>query len=172
MFVPMGLFILYIVVTFIILSTKKGAKEIMNEQEEDRIKKINKIITRYREMRDRIAFLRIGDIDIRKAVEYFLLVSGNYFNKCREVVSYSPQVNRKIEEVLEICQIYLEEYDERLTESKYNVEDTDNFDSYKQRTITAIQNAADDIKKKIANDLSGLSREEKLEIIEEMNTDR
>jgi hypothetical protein len=170
--VPVGIFILYITTTFFILFSKRGAKEILNEQEEDRVKKISKVITRYREMRDRIAFLRVGDNEVRKAVEYFLLVSGNYFNKCRERVSYSPEANRKIEQVLELCQIYLEEYDERLTEKRYGVKDKDHFDSYKKRTITAIQDAADDIKKKIENDLSDLSREEKLEIIEEMDTDR
>lgn len=170
--VPVGIFIFYIVVTIVILFSKQGAKEILNEQEEDRVKKVNKVITQYREMRDRIAFLRIGDNEIQKAVEYFLLVSGNYFNKCRELVSYSPETNRTIEQVLEICQIYLEEYDERLTEKKYGVKDKDHFDKYKQRTITAIQNAADSIKTKIENDLSDLSRKEKLEIIEEMNSDR
>ncbi|MBN2536622.1 MAG: hypothetical protein JXB88_27310 [Spirochaetales bacterium] len=170
--VPVGIFILYITATVIILFSKQGAKEILSEQEEDRVKKVNRVITRYREMRDRIAFLRIGDDEMRKAVEYFLLVSGNYFNKCRELLSYSPEANRKIEQVLEICQIYLEEYDDRLTEKRYGVKDKDHFDAYQQRTIKAIQDAADSIKKKMANDLSDLTREEKLEIIEEMNSDR
>lgn len=170
--IPVGIFILYITTTIVILFSKKGAKEILNEQEEDRVKKMNKVITKYREMRDRIAFLRIGDDAVQNMVEYFLLVSGNYFNKCRELVSYSPEANRKIEQVMELCQIYLEEYDERLTEKRYGVKDKDHFDKYKQRTITAIQEAADCIKEKTENDLSDLTRQEKLEIIEEINSDR
>lgn len=168
---PLGFFLLYIGTTIGILLSKKGAKEILVEREEDRVQKVNKIITQYREMRDRISFLRIGDDDIRKAIEYFLLVSGNYFNKCRECISYSPEANRKVEEILELCQIYLEEYDELLTEEKYDANDKDQFNQYKERIIKAIREAAEVIKVKIKNDFSGLTREEKLEIIEQMNAE-
>jgi len=167
--IPICLFILYIITTIIILTSRYGAKGILNEQEEDRVKKVKKIITQYREMRDRISFLRIGDEDLHKSIEYFLLVSGQYFNKCREVVSYSPEANRKIEEVLQVCQIYLEEYDERLIEKKYNVEDDENFMEYNERAINTIKDAAEIIKKKIKNDFSDLTSKEKFEIIEEMN---
>ncbi|MBN2444238.1 MAG: hypothetical protein JXJ04_22950 [Spirochaetales bacterium] len=169
--VPVVIFFSYLVITIKILSSKHGAKEILIEQEEDRINKVNKIITQYREMRDRIAFLRIGDEEVKKAINFFLLISGNYFNKCKELLTYSPEANRKIEEILELCQIYLEEYDEEITEIKFNMEDDDRVEQYKERTVKAIFDAAEIIKNKMKDDFSGITRSEKFEIIEEMNSE-
>jgi Ca2+/Na+ antiporter len=167
--VSLGIFLVYIVVTLVILLSKKGAREILEEYEENRGHTIDKVMTQYREIRDRIAFLRIGDKDISKALDYFLLVSGNYLNKCSELETYSPEANRNVEEVLEVCQLYLEEYDETLTEKHFNVEDTDPFTGYKERTIKAILQGAENIKMKMKKDFTTVTREEQLEIIEEMN---
>jgi hypothetical protein len=164
-------FLIYIIATGIILFTRQGAKEIAGEMEEDRFKKVSQIITRYREMRDRIAFIRIGDAEIAKSLEYFLLISGNYLNKCRELNSYSPIANSKIEEVLEVCQIYLEEYDEQLIEKQYKVKDKDYFNQYKERAVKAIHDASDAIKEQMQKDFSGLTQKEKMEVIEEMNSE-
>jgi hypothetical protein len=168
---PLVIFSLYILVSIIILLGKKGAKEIISEEQEDRLNKVDRVITRYRDIRDRIAFLRIGDVEVSKALQYFLLVSGTYLNKCRELTLYSPAANQKISEVLEVCQIYLEEYDERLTEKRYGVKDTDNFKDYTARTVKAIKNAGECINEKLETDLAGLTQKEKMEIIEEMNNE-
>jgi hypothetical protein len=168
---PLVIFSLYILVSVMILLGKKGAKEILEEEEEDRLNKVEGVITRYRDMRDRIAFLRFGNEEVNKALEYFLLISGTYLNKCREIALYSPEANRKIEEVLEVCQIYLEEYDERLTEKRYGVKDKDHFTEYTARTVQAIRSAGDRIKERLETDLVGLTQKEKMEIIEEMNNE-
>ncbi|MBN1699607.1 MAG: hypothetical protein JW881_18955 [Spirochaetales bacterium] len=168
-FMPLIIFFFYIFISFFILLGRRGAQEILSEADEDRRRHVGKVITRYREMRDRISFLRIGNEEIGKTLEYFLLVSGNYLNKCRELSTYSPQANAKIEEVLGVCQNYLEEYDQQLTGKRYGIEDNDNLDEYTAKTVDIIRKAGECIEENIEEELVGLTRKEKMEIIEEMN---
>lgn len=171
-FIPVSVLFTYLVVSVYFMSTKRGIKEIIKENEEDRIKETEEIIDEYDEMRNTVSYLRINDKDIKKAIEFFLLTSGKYLNKCRELKIYSPEANIKIEEVLKLCQIYLEELDETVTEEKYGIKENEDFSDYKKRIIDSIMGNSNIIKEKISMELSGLTRKEQMEIIEEMDNDK
>jgi hypothetical protein len=160
---------LYLTVSVYFISTKRGIKEIIKENQEDRLKETEVTIQEYIEMRNTVSYLRINDKDIREAIEYFLLVSGNYLNKCRELKTYSPEANSRIQEVLKICQIYLEELDETVTEEKYGIRENEDFSDYKKRTTESIKKCCHIIKNSESTELTGLTRKEQMEIIEEMD---
>jgi hypothetical protein len=161
---------LYLLISIIIFFTRSGAKEIVNEREKDRITKIKEKLNFYRQIRDRISFLRINDQDVKQAIDLFLIVSGDYINKCGELANYSPQANRRLEEVLDVCQVYLERLDQSALSERFNA-DNKEFRDYKERTIAAIKDASSFIKDKLQGEIIGLTPEERMEIIEEMNKD-
>lgn len=158
----------YLVVTVLLLFSRKGAAEIVGEEEEDRGKALKEKIAHYAELRERLAVLRLGDEEVRKALEYFLLASGEYLAACRELSSRSPAADAEIEKVLDVCQIFLGESDESSSEKRYAVQDGGEFRDCRQRTVDAIMASAAVVKKRTDTDLRGLTRGEKMEIIEEM----
>src|SRR5271169_1278213 len=95
----------YAALTGALFFSRRGAREVVAESEEDRRKETIRKIDASGGTRERIAVLRIGDERMAKAIEYFLQESGSYLEKCRELSSYSPLANERIERVLEICQV-------------------------------------------------------------------
>jgi hypothetical protein len=166
--IPISIFAVYIIITIIMIFSKRGAKIIVNEFEEDQNKEINNKIKHYEEIRNKISFLRIKDADFNKVIQLFLLNSGKYIDECKKKILYSPEANQKIEDVLEICQIYLEELDDSSTNKRYDL-DNDEFTNYKEETIKSIKNAAIFINEKMETDLGGLVNEDKLKIMDELS---
>jgi hypothetical protein len=165
-----GITLLYFVISAILFLSGRGAKEIVSEMEKERLTKVKEKIIHYKQLRDRISFLRIQDGEVRNATDYFLITIGNYLNKCSEVSSYSPQANARIEDVLETCQAYLERLDQASLEARYKTGEKEFLD-YKERTINIIKDASAFIKDRTATELDGLTQEEKVEIIEDVNKD-
>jgi hypothetical protein len=158
-------------VTVFMLLSKAGARGIVAEKAEERNEKTQKRIQDAAETRDKIAFLRIGDQEVRKSIEYLLLVSGEYIQKCRELGRFSPAANERIQQVLEVCQIYLKDLDESSTEKRYKIEEDPNIEDSRDRTIRLIRECAIDIKKRSIDDFTDITLEEKMEIMEEMNNE-
>jgi hypothetical protein len=116
-----------------------------------------------------------------KAIEYFLQESGSYLEKCRELSSYSPLANERIERVLEICQVFLGERDEAATARRYGVSA-----ETPARGVPAEAPAADPaerfarditecarvIKERTTEDLLGQSGEERLAIMKELENNK
>jgi hypothetical protein len=149
--------------------SRRGAREVVAESEEDRLKKVREKIESVAAIRERVSVLRLGDERVAKAVEYFLLESGSYLEKCRELSSYSPLANERIERVLEICQVFLGERDESATGRRYDVHDegdpkTEPAEGF-ARDIVA---CAAVIKERATEDLLGLSGKERLAIMKEL----
>jgi hypothetical protein len=167
--VPLGIVPVYLIISALLLFSKRGATEIVSVKENEKLLEIRQTIDKYSGVRERISFLRLGDRDIRKAVEYFLLVSGTYLEKCRELSTYSPQANSGIDEALTVCQLYLEELDESSTEKRYSIEDKEEFTGFKQKTLEHIMSLARTIKEKTTEDLAGLSRKDRFTVMEELN---
>ena len=149
--------------------SRRGAKEVVAESEEDRLKVIRGKIDALAGVRERIAVLRIGDERMAKAVEYFLLESGAYLEKCRELSSYSPLANERIERVMEICQVFLGELDEESTGRRYGVQgEGDSKLEPGERFARDIAECAKVINDRATADLIGLSGEERLAIMKEL----
>ncbi len=166
--IPLGCVFAYLTTSSLILFSRRGAQEIVNVKDEDRSRNIAQTITQYEKIRERVSFLRIGDTEVQKAIEYFLLISGSYLEKCRELKTYSPTANHAIDEVLTICQLYLEELDESATEKRYTINDNEDFTDYKQKTLKNIKALTRTIKEKMTEDLVGLSRQDQFKIIKEL----
>lgn len=162
--------IAYSVVTVILFFSRRGARAIVEEQEEDRQARIRQKIASLAEVRDRVSVLRLGDERVSKALEYFLQESGTYLEKCKELGSYSPQANERIERVLEICQVFLGERDEEATGRRYGVPGS--ADAPNEQTAEGfardIQDCARAIRERTVQELLGGSDAERLEIMKEL----
>ncbi len=158
----------YALATFLLFFSRGGARQIVEENEQDRMKKIRGKTEAIARVRDRLAVLRMKDEAMRKGLEFFLLASGAYIEKCRELGLYSPRANKRIEDAEEICQAFLSGMDEDSTEKRYDVTDGDSFKDLALRSVEALRQAAMDIKAWTEEDLVGSSEEDRLSIIEEL----
>jgi hypothetical protein len=161
----------YIIVTVLLFFSRRGATEVVAESEEDRLKAVTAKIDAYGRTRDRIAVLRIGAKEMSEAVEYFLLVSADYLQKCRELASYSPEANERIERALEICQVFLGEMDESSTGKRYGTApkgEGESAEDFTTRSVEAMRECAAVIKDRAVRDLEGLSGAERLAIMKEL----
>ncbi len=164
----------YLALTGALFFSRRGAKEVVAESEETRLKRIARKIEASAGARERIAVLRIGDERMARAIEYFLQESGSYLEKCRELSLYSPLANERIERVLEICQVFLGERDEAATARRYGVpagQDDAAADPGEQlaRDITE---CARIIKERTTEDVLGLSGEDRLAIMKELENNK
>jgi len=164
----LGVAAVYLSATALIFFSRSGAREVVVESEEDRLKGILEKIDAHARIRDRIAVLRIGDEGVRKAAEYFLLVSGSYLEKCRELSTYSPQANERIARALEICQVFLGELDDSSTQRRYGAHGVESAEDLPQKSARSIMECAAAIKERIIEDLPGGDGREKLRIMEEL----
>ena len=194
--VPIAVILLaYAALTWALFFSRRGAQEVVAESEDDRRKEIGRKIDASAAKRERIAVLRIGDERMAKAIEYFLQESGTYLEKCYELSSYSPFANERIERVLEICQVFLGERDEAATARRYDIRvegGTPAHDVREERSISAqdvpsepeassdpgerlardITECARVIKERTTEDLLGLSGEERLAIMKELENNK
>jgi uncharacterized membrane protein len=158
----------YIAAAVFIFFSRRGAEEIVRESERDRQKLIAARIDAAAAARGKIAVLRIGDEEMRKLIEFFLLTSGSYIEKCRDLKTYSPNANKRIEDVLEICQVFLGGMDDSSTEKRYGVDDKEDYPDVRRKSLDAVAQAAEDIRNAVTKDLVGVSRTDTLSIIEEL----
>ncbi|MGA2479404.1 MAG: hypothetical protein ABSG63_11705 [Spirochaetia bacterium] len=154
--------------TVALFFSRRGAQQVVAESDEDQKKAIQAKIRRYAEIRERISVLRLGDDRMAKAIEYFLLQSGAYLEKCRELTLISPFANERIERVLEICQVYLGERDESATEKRYSAPQGDAQADPAETLAKDIIDCGNEIKSRITEDLLGISGEERLSIMKEL----
>src|SRR5208337_670600 len=148
--------------------SQRGAREVVAENEEDRLKQIARKIDASAGTRERIAVLRVGDERMATAIEYFLQESGSYLENCRELSSYSPLANERIERVLEICQVFLGERDEAATARRYEPTDARSESAAAdpgEQLARDITECARVIRERTTEDLLGLSGKERLAIM-------
>jgi hypothetical protein len=158
----------YAAATGILFFSRRGAREVVGEEDEDRMKKTREKIQKYAGIRDAIAVLRLGDDRMVRAVEYFLQESGSYLEKCRELSLYSPLANERIERVREICQVFLGARDEGATARVYGMEGGAPPADPAEQYAKDITECAGEIKKRVVEDLLGQSGDERLRIMKEL----
>jgi len=167
--VPIALIVVaYAVLTGALFFTRRGAKEVVAESEEDRLRKVREKISRYASLRDRISVLRLGDERMSRAVELFLQESGAYLEKCRELDAYSPLANERIDRVLEICQVFLGELDESATGRRYGLPGSGGEAAPAEKFAQDIVECATVVRQRTTEDLLGISGEERLSIMKEL----
>jgi hypothetical protein len=168
-FVPIAVVaVVYAALTGAFFFSRRGAREIVAESEEDRLKGIREKISRYESLRERISVLRLGDERMSRAVELFLQESGSYLQKCRELNAYSPLANERIERVLEICQVFLGELDESATGRRYGLPGSGREAAPAEKFAGDILECAAVVKQRTTEDLLGISGEERLSIMKEL----
>jgi hypothetical protein len=148
--------------------TRKGAQEVVAESEEDRLKGVRQKIARYAALRERISVLRLGDERMSRAVELFLQESGTYLDKCKELDAYSPLANERIERVLEICQVFLGELDESATGRRYGLPGSGKDAAPAESFARDIRECAVVVRQRTTEDLLGISGQERLSIMKEL----
>jgi hypothetical protein len=167
---PIALILLaYAAVTAAVFFSRAGAREVVQESREDARKEIDARIARYAGIRERVAVLRLGDERVASAVEYFLQESGSYLEKCRQLGSYSPLANERIERVLDICQAFLGEKDESATGRRYGVQEEGAGGAQAAgRLADDIRECGAVIRRRVAEDLEGLTVEQRLAAMKEL----
>jgi hypothetical protein len=159
----------YAVLTGALFFTRRGAREVVTESDEDRAKLVRQKIAKYEELRRRVSVLRLGSEEMERAIELFLQESGAYLEKCRELTAYSPLANERIERVLEICQVFLGERDEEATGKRYGLPGT--ADAAPAAELAKdIVDCAGVIRTRVTEDLLGTSGKERLQIMKELDT--
>ncbi len=159
----------YAVLTGAMFFTRRGAREVVAENEEDRLKAVRQKVARYASLRERISVLRLGNERMTRAVELFLQESGSYLEKCRELSAYSPLANERIERVLEICQVFLGELDDSATGRRYGLPgETGKEAAPAEKFAGDIIECAKVIQQRTTEDLLGMSGEERLSIMKEL----
>jgi len=159
---------LYAAVTALLFFSRRGATAVVAEADADRAASARKKLDEAAALRQRLAVLRLGDEELRRAVEGFLLVSGQYLEKARASGGWSPKANDRIRQALEVCQAYLGEKDESSTEKRYGAADGDENADVRGRSIAAIREGAAAIRRHALDDLGGLDGTEQIGLIEEM----
>jgi hypothetical protein len=154
--------------TIALFFSRRGAREVVAESDEDRRKVMQEKIRHFTDIRERISVLRLGDERMAKAIEYFLLESGSYLQKCRELSLISPLANERIERVLDICQVYLGERDENATEKRYQAPQGGSPADPAETLARDIIECGNVIKARTTEDLLGISGEERLAIMKEL----
>jgi len=158
----------YVVLTGTLCFTRRGAREVVQESDQDRQKKIRQKIARYEQLRERISVLRLGNEQMARALELFLQESGSYLEKCRELGAYSPLANERIERVLDICQVFLGEKDEEATGRRYGLPGTPEG-APAESLAKDIMDCAGVIRQRVTEDLLGTSVKERLQIMKELD---
>ena len=161
--------VLYAIVAALLLLSGRGAQAVVDEAEEERRRRVLERLDQVRGLRDRLSFLRLGDEEVRRAVEHFLLVSGEYLERCNELVSYAPPCNQAIAEALEIVQAYQQGLDGAATERRYAVDDPRAFAEYRERTVAALRERARLVQEKSLEFFDELTPEERLRVLEELD---
>ena len=158
----------YVVLTGALFFTRRGAREVVAESDEDRVKLVRQKIARYEDLRQHVSVLRLGSDEMARAIELFLQESGSYLQKCRDLSAYSPIANERIERVLEICQVFLGERDETATGRRYGLPGTP--DAAPAASFARdIVDCAEVIRARVTEDLLGTSGKERLEIMKELD---
>ena len=119
---PILLTLLYISVTAMVFVSRRGAREIVQERDEDREREDLEKIREAESTRRRLAVLRIGDEWVRRELEHFVLVSGEILETCRQRKKPVPQVKAEIEDVFSSCSTYLRDLDRLSTSRRYGSE--------------------------------------------------
>ena len=148
--------------------TRRGAREVVGEADEDQRKVVQHKIGTYADIRQRISVLRLGSDAMSKAVELFLQESGAYLQECRRLGLYSPVANERIQRVLEICQVYLGERDEEATGKRYGLPGTPQA-APAEALARDIVDCSQVIRQRVTEDLLGTSGEERLQIMKELD---
>jgi hypothetical protein len=158
----------YVGLTGAMFFTRRGAREVVTERDEDRVKMVRQKIEKLEEIRQGISVLRLGNETMGKAVELFLQESGAYLEKCRELSVYSPLANERIERVLEICQVFLGERDEEATGRRYGLPGTPDAAPAESFSRDIVE-CAGVIRQRVTEDLLGTSGKERLQIMKELD---
>jgi hypothetical protein len=158
---------IYAALTTALFFTRRGAREVVNEIDEDRSRMVRQKIVRFEQIRERISVLRLGNEEMSRAVELFLQESGTYLEKCRQLQAYSPLANERIERVLEICQVFLGERDEEATGRRYGLPGSPEG-APAASLASDIVACAQVVRQRVTEDLLGTSGQERLQIMKEL----
>jgi hypothetical protein len=169
-FPALAVVVAWAVITGILFFSRAGAREIVEERDEDLASKVRAKIDAVTATRERISVLRIGDERMARALELFLLESGTYLEKCRELSTYSPLANERIQRVLDICQVYLGEKDESSTARRYQAGGQAGDPA--EGLAKDIKECAEVVRARITEDLLGTSGRDRLTIMKELENDK
>ena len=80
---------------------------------------------------------------VKKAIEYFLLVSGQILDAARAGKRYIPQISAGIQEVIDICDAYMEALESASIANRYGTPDENKPDEVAGEAIRRIRFVAE-----------------------------
>jgi hypothetical protein len=165
----------YAAVTGLLFFSRAGAREVVAESDQDSAARTKAKIDAVAAVRERIAVLRIGDEKVALAVEFFLQEAGAYLDECRRLSTYSPLANDRVNRVLDICQVFLNERDQDATARRYQTVTEAGSETPAPKPADTAESLAKDIREcaafvraRITEDLLGTSGSDRLAIMKEL----
>jgi len=108
--------------------SRRGAEAIVARRGSDAEAEALERIEAARKLRDRISYLRLPDAEVSRAVEYALLVSGQFLEACAAGRRFVPRLSAELEDILAACADYLKSADAASSSKRYGVEGADDAD--------------------------------------------
>jgi hypothetical protein len=159
----LGFLAIYFAITLVLLLARFSMRDETDTRTEEYAAQIEDKIQYYIQIRDRISGFDIEDEEVKKQTDHFVQVSGDYIDRCSALAEYSPQANRRMEEVHELLHGFVD----RVGMTSSGDEAEKDFVDYKIRTLNAIRDASNFIKGKMQGSTIALTHDEKMELMDE-----
>ena len=164
--------VLYVILTGAIFFTRRGAREVVAESEEDRLRMVRQKISHSAQLRERISVLRLGDEQVAAPWSCSSRSPARTWRSAASLTRYSPLANERIERVLEICQVFLGERDEDGHGQTVRRARTGGDRLPRESFAQDIVDCAAVMRQRITEDLLGMSGEERLSIMKELEENK
>jgi hypothetical protein len=140
--VPAAIAAAYLVVSTGILFSKRGAEEIVKEQEEIHTLTAVERIQSAKKTRDRLAYLRIADPFVKKELDYFVLIAGQIIEESEAQRRFHPAIAGELGDVMTACNRYLKTADSLALQDRYETGKTTKRDATAVKTAEFIKRSA------------------------------
>lgn len=132
----------YLIISAYVLFSRRGAAAIVFEKDQDIDRETSAKLKVAEKTRRRISFLRIQDDKVRKALQLFLLVSGELIEASVRENKYLPQSKAALDDVLSACTFYMRGLNSVSTSRRFDSGADGKKEEIKAKTIELIRKSA------------------------------
>lgn len=159
----------YLIISGYVFFSRRGAAAIVFEKDQDIDRATSAKLKEAEETRRRISFLRVRDDEVRKALELFLLVSGELIEASVREKKYLPQSKAELDDVLSACTFYMHGLNSASSSRRYDSGKDVKKEEIKTKTIELIRKSALQLKDLHLAELPDIDESRTPDIIDEVD---
>jgi hypothetical protein len=159
----------YLAISGYVLFSRRGADAIVFEKNQDIDHETAAKLKDAEKTRKRISVLRVRDDEVRKALELFLLVSGDLIEASVRESKYLPQLKAELDDVLSACTFYMQGLDSVSTTRRYKSDTDVTKEEIKMKTIQLIRRSALQLKDLHQAELPDIDESRTPDVIDEVD---